>query len=526
MLKVSTIAELSGVAADVFGTRLAIDQDKTRLTYAELHARVERAARGFIAIGLQPGERVAVWAQNLTEWIVAALGAQSVGGVLVPLNTRYKGEEAAYILRKSGARVLCTVDEFLGVRFLELLRKAAGQAGKGGPVQGLAALTDVVLLSGEPAEATHTWSEFLALGAAVDEGEVRTRASAVQSDDLCDILFTSGTTGHPKGVMTAHAQALRSTECWIEAVGLRTDDRYLIVNPFFHVFGYRSGWLASMLVGATIYPEPVLDVPRVLAQVEAKRITVLPGPPTLYQSILAHPDLDRFDLSSLRLGITGAASIPIELVRRAHERLGFESFGTGYGLTENSGTATMTYPDDDFETVATTSGRPIANVELAIVDPDGAELPPGTPGEILLRGPNVMRGYWDDPEATAAAVDSLGWLHTGDVGVLDENGNLRVTDRIKDMLIVGGFNVYPAEVEGVLSNHPAVVHVAVIGVSDERLGEVGRAFVVRVPGDQTTGEELIEWARARMANFKVPRSIEFLDELPMTPSGKVQKHRL
>jgi acyl-CoA synthetase (AMP-forming)/AMP-acid ligase II len=525
-LSVTTLAEIPGAAAAAFGSRLAVVSDTERVTYRELGDQVRRAARAFIGLGLQHGDRVAIWAQNLHEWIVAALGAQSVGGVLVPLNTRYKGQEAAYILRKSGARVLCTVDEFLGVRFLDLLRGAAGSATPRQPVAAVEDLTGVVLLRGEPAEATRGWGDFLALGDAVESEALVGRAKAVEPEDLCDILFTSGTTGLPKGVMTSHAQALRSTACWIEAVGLRTEDRYLIVNPFFHVFGYRSGWLASLLQGTTIYPEPVLDISRVLAQVEQQRITVLPGPPTLYQSLLAHPDLDRFDLTSLRLGITGAAAIPIELVRSAYERLGFESFGTGYGLTENSGSATMTRPTDEFETVATTSGRPIANVELAIVDADGTELPPGSPGEILLRGPNVMRGYYNDPEATAEAIDSDGWLHTGDVGVVDAAGNLKVTDRIKDMLIVGGFNVYPAEVESVLSGHPAVVHVAVVGVDDERLGEVGRAFVVRSPGDPTTGEELIAWTRERMANFKVPRSVEFLDELPMTPSGKVQKHRL
>ncbi len=525
-LSVKTLAELPGAAAAAFGSRAAVVDDSERVTYRELGDQVRRAARAFIGLGLEHGDRVAIWAQNLHEWIVAALGAQSVGGVLVPLNTRYKGEEAAYILRKSGARVLCTVDEFLGVRFLDLLRGAAGSATPSRPVADLEQLTDVVLLRGEPLEATRAWGDFLALGDAVESQSLMGRTESVGPEDLCDILFTSGTTGLPKGVMTSHAQALRSTDCWIEAVGLRTEDRYLIVNPFFHVFGYRSGWLASLLQGTTIYPEPVLDIPRVLAQVEQQRITVLPGPPTLYQSILAHPDLGNFDLTSLRLGITGAAAIPIELVRSAHERLGFESFSTGYGLTENSGTATMTRPSDEFETVATTSGRPIANVELEIVDADGSELPAGSPGEILLRGPNVMRGYYNDPEATAEAVDAEGWLHTGDVGVLDAAGNLKVTDRIKDMLIVGGFNVYPAEVESVLSAHPAVVHVAVVGVADERLGEVGRAFVVRSQGDPTSAEELLAWARERMANFKVPRSVEFLDELPMTPSGKVQKHLL
>ncbi|MBW2499525.1 MAG: AMP-binding protein [Deltaproteobacteria bacterium] len=526
MLKVSTFAEIPRAAAEAFGERTALDDEAMCLTYTELRQRVEQAARGFIGIGLQPGERVAVWAQNLPEWIFAALGAQSVGGVLVPLNTRYKGEEAAYILRKSGARVLCTVGEFLDIRFLDLLRSAAGEPIEGRPFDALEQLTDVVLLRGDPVGGTRTWQEFLSAGKAVDASELTARVDAVEPADLCDILFTSGTTGHPKGVMTSHAQALRSTSCWIDAVGLRGDDRYLIVNPFFHMFGYRSGWLASFLVGAMIRPEPVLDIPRVLSLVAEKKVTVLPGPPTLYQSILAHPDLDRFDLSSLRLGITGAASIPIDLVRSAHERLGFESFATGYGLTENSGSATMTRPDDDFETVATTSGRAIEGVELAIVDAGGQPLPPGSPGEILLRGPNVMAGYFGDPEATAETVDAEGWLHTGDVGVVDEAGNLRVTDRIKDMLVVGGFNVYPAEVESLLSSHPAVVHVAVIGVADERLGEVGRAYVVRAQGDRTSADEIIDWARERMANFKVPRSVEFLDELPMTPSGKVQKHHL
>ena len=525
-LPVTSLAQIPAAAAAEFGERSAVVSDTGRVTYRELGDQIRRAARAFIGLGLEHGDRVAIWAPNLYEWIVAALGAQSVGGVLVPLNTRYKGEEAAYILRKSGARVLCTVDEFLGVRFLELLRGAAGSPSTGRPVGQLEALTDVVVLRGKPLEATRSWSDFVALGDAIGAERALARAEAVEPEDLCDILFTSGTTGLPKGVMTSHAQALRSTACWIDAVGLQMEDRYLIVNPFFHVFGYRSGWLASLLQGTAIFPEPVLDIPRVLQQVERHRITVLPGPPTLYQSILAHPDLDRFDFSSLRLGLTGAAAIPIELVRSAHERLGFESFGTGYGLTENSGTATMTRPTDPFETVATTSGRPIANVELAIVDTDGNELPAGSPGEIWLRGPNVMRGYYGDPEATAEVIDSAGWLHTGDVGVVDAEGNLKVTDRLKDMIIVGGFNVYPAEVEGVLSGHPAVVHVAVVGIPDERLGEVGRAYVVRSAGDTTTGEELISWARERMANFKLPRSVEFMDELPMTPSGKVQKHLL
>ena len=342
-------------------------------------------------------------------------------------------------------------------------------------------------------------------------------------DDLSDILFTSGTTGKPKGVMTTHGQNLRVFRVWSDVVGLCADDRYLIVNPFFHGFGYKAGWLAAIMCGATILPQPVFDVPAVLERIGRDRVSVLPGPPTLYQMILAHPDRSRYDLSSLRLAVTGAAAIPVELIHRMRRELTFKTIITGYGLTESTGVVTMCRYDDDPETIATTSGRAIPDIEVRCVNRAGTEVARGEPGEVVVRGYNVMRGYFDDAEATAAAIDADGWLHTGDIGVMNERGYLRITDRIKDMFITGGFNCYPAEIENLMHGNEAIAQVAVIGVPDERLGEVGMAYVVPRPGAAPTPESIIAWCRTHMANYKVPRYVEVVTSLPTNASGKVTK---
>jgi acyl-CoA synthetase (AMP-forming)/AMP-acid ligase II len=305
-------------------------------------------------------------------------------------------------------------------------------------------------------------------------------------------------------------------------IGLGPDDRYLMINPYFHMFGLKAGILACVASGATMLPHPVFDVDAVLGRVAAERVTVLPGAPTIYQAILDHPDRDRHDLSSLRIAVTGAADIPVELIRRVDEELPFDFIVTGYGLTE-AGTASATSPDDDAETVATTVGRPRPGFELRIVDGD-TEVASGAPGEVVLRGPTVMAGYLDDPEATAASLSDDGWLRTGDLGVVDGRGCLRIVGRVKDMFIVGGFNAYPAEIENALLRHPDVRQAAVIGIPDERLGEVGMAFVVAAPG--LTPEALIAWSRDEMANYKVPRRVELVDELPVNATGKVEKNVL
>lgn len=510
----NTIPRLLAASAARFGERSAVEDGPVKLSFRALAERARDATRAFVAAGLAPGERVAIWAPNLHEWIVTALGLLGAGGVLVPLNTRFKAAEAAYVLRKSGARWLFTVGEFLGTNYAASLRG-----------ERLPELAATVLLRGE-AEGAEPWAAFLARGAAVTEGQAHARSEAVSQGDLSDLLFTSGTTGHPKGVMTTHGQNLRAFAAWSEVVGLREGDRYLVVNPFFHAFGYKAGWLASLMRGATVLPHAVFDVPEVLARVGKEAVSVLPGPPTLYQSILAHPQRGAFDLSSLRLAVTGAAAIPVEMIRRMKDELGFETVITGYGLTECCGIVSMCRTDDDPETIATTSGRAIPGVEVRCVDEVGREVPRGEPGEVVVRGYNVMRGYFEEPEETARTIDAEGWLHTGDVAVMDARGYLRITDRIKDMFITGGFNCYPAEIENLMYGHGGIAQVAVVGVPDARLGEVGMAFVVPAPGASLDPEALVAWCRAHMANYKVPRRVELVAALPVNAAGKVMKFQL
>jgi acyl-CoA synthetase (AMP-forming)/AMP-acid ligase II len=517
-----TIPRLVRGAAARFGDRIAIEEGDLSLSFAELADAGARATRAFCSAGIEPGDRVGIWAPNIHEWVVAAIGLQAAGGVLVPLNTRFKGIEAGYILEKSAARILCTVTGFLDTDCVGMLRDALGGPGSAGPIAGLPSLERIILLRGS-APATSSWPEFLAEGEAVTAGEAQRRAEAVSPGDLSDILFTSGTTGKPKGAMTTHGQTLRCFEAWSEIVGLRQSDRYLIVNPFFHSFGYKAGWLAAIMRGATILPHPVFDVPAVLERVEKERVSVLPGPPALYQSILAHPDREKFDLSCLRLAVTGAAAIPVELVHRMRRDLGFETIITGYGLTESTGPVTMCREDDSPDTIARTSGRAIPDVEVRCVDKEGKETPRGEPGEVVVRGYIVMQGYFKDAAETAKTIDPEGWLHTGDIGIMDDLGYLRITDRIKDMFIVGGFNCYPAEVENLMHSWEDIHQVAVIGVLDERLGEVGMAFVVPAPGASLTPGSVVEWCRANMANYKVPRRVEIVDSLPMNAMGKVTK---
>ncbi len=506
-----TIPQLVLAAAERFADKNAVEDGAVQLSFAALAEAGLRAARAFCAAGIERGDRVAIWAPNVHEWIAAAVGLQSAGGVLVPLNTRLKGAEAGYILRKSGARILCTVTDFLDTNYVELLEG-----------QELPALERVVILRGS-ARGALSWSEFLDSADDFPEQQAQERAASVSPEDLSDLLFTSGTTGKPKGVMTSHGQNLRAFSAWSEVVGLREGDRYLIVNPFFHAFGYKAGWLSCILRGATAIPHAVFDVPAVLERIGKERVSVLPGPPTLYQSILAHPERERFDLSQLRLAVTGAAAIPVELIHRMRDELGFETIITGYGLTECCGIVSMCRFDDDPETIATTSGRAIPDVEVRCVDRDGKPVPRGEPGEVVVRGYNVMRGYFDDEAETRKTIDPDGWLHTGDIALMDERGYLRITDRIKDMFIVGGFNCYPAEIENLMYASGLFAQVAVIGVPNERLGEVGMAYAVPAPGRDLSPESVIAWCRENMANYKVPRWVEVVDALPTNAAGKVMK---
>jgi acyl-CoA synthetase (AMP-forming)/AMP-acid ligase II len=520
-----SIPALARDAGERFADSEAVVDGNRRLSFARLWAGAVIAARAFVAIGIEHGDRVAIWAPNSYEWVVALLGLQSAGASVVPLNTRFRGSEAAYILNRSRSRALVTVEGFLGVDYRGLLasqelphleRLIVLRAGDDAPAGG-----------GAPGSCPSLgWDAFLALADGVAPDTVSARIDALGPDDISDLMFTSGTTGSPKGVVTTHGQSVRTFAQWRQIVGLAAGDRYLLVNPMFHTFGYKAGILTCLMAGATMIPVPVFDVAAVLERIAAERVTVLPGPPTLYQSLLQHPDLAQTDISSLRLAVTGAAVIPVDLVRQMRDGLGFRSVLTAYGLTEATGFVTSTTHDDDIETIASTSGRAIDGVEVRTVAPDGTDVPTGSPGEVVCRGFNVMQGYFEDPEQTAATIDAGGWLHTGDVGVLDEGGNLRITDRIKDMYIVGGFNAYPAEVESLLLGHPGIAQAAVVGVPDDRLGEVGAAFVVAAAGHSLEPDEVVAWAREHMANYKAPRYVRVVDALPLNASGKVLKFAL
>jgi acyl-CoA synthetase (AMP-forming)/AMP-acid ligase II len=514
-----SIPAMAAAAAKRFGDRAAIVDGETRLSHAQLFDAARSFAAALVESGIRPGDRVAIWTFNSAEWVIAALGIFQSGATLVPINTRFKGVEAADILRRSRTRVLITVTDFLGNDYVAMLRGAG---------IGLPDLETVVVAGGEAGNDT-SWQEFLSRADADSLAEVDLRSAAVGPDDPSDILFTSGTTGTPKGVVMTHGRTLCVATDWVAMTGLNADDRYLMVNPYFHMFGLKAGILACLASGAAMLPEPVFDVDRVLRRVVAERVTVLPGPPTLYQSILDHPERAGLDLSSLRIAVTGAADIPVELVRRVHDELPFSMLVSGYGLTE-AGTASGTSPDDAVETVATTVGRARPGFEIRIVDdpdqPGGHDAPAGQPGEIWLRGASVMSHYLDDPEATAATLSAEGWLRTGDLGICERDGLLRIVGRTKDMFIVGGFNVYPAEIENFLRRHPDVKDAAVIGIAEPRLGEVGMAFVVTGPGSSVTGADIVAWCRDQMANYKAPRVIEILDALPLNATGKVAKQEL
>jgi HIP---CoA ligase len=499
MLGSDTLPALLRDAAERFGGRTAYVKGNRTLTYADLHEGVREVARGYVAQGLEPGGRVVVWAPNSIDWAVAALAVTYVGGTLVPANSRYTGHEVADIVDRTGAVIVLAADGFLGRTQIADLRAAS-------ELPSVRAVVDIADLEDLDR-------------ADVSPDHVEARADAVTTGDVADILFTSGTTGRAKGAMSAHRQTIGVSATWAELGGVTADDRYLVVNPFFHSFGYKIGIVVGLLTGATLYPMATFDVEETMRLIDSERITLFPGAPTLYQSLLAAPNRSDYDLGSLRLAVTGAAVVPVVLIERmrapAPEGLGIDQVVTAFGMTE-AVVATMCREDDPAEIVATTCGRAVPGMEARI------DAPEGEAGELLLRGDYVMLGYLDDEEATREAIDADGWLHTGDVGTLDEHGNLSITDRLKDMYICGGFNVYPAEVEQVLARLDGVADVAVVGTPDERMGEVGKAYVV----GSTTPDDVIAFAKERLANFKVPRHVELVEALPRNLSGKVLKTQL
>ncbi|MFT4054843.1 MAG: FadD3 family acyl-CoA ligase [Novosphingobium sp.] len=503
-----TIPHAAQAASERWPNATGLIEGARSWTFAQLWTDARAAASAMLASGIARGDRVAIWAPNIREWVLAALGAQIAGAAIVPLNTRFKGQEAADILRRSRAKMLFVPERFLDTDYRALIAD-----------EDLPELAETVLID-------TGWDAFAARGKGAADPAVDAALAQVRGEDVSDVIFTSGTTGRPKGAITTHAQVTQTFGDWAVRVDLREGDRYLIVNPFFHTFGYKAGWVNCFIRGATIVPMALFDGAELVRQIEENRISFIPGPPTIYLSLLHELEgAQPRDFSSLRVAVTGAAPVAPALVERMRGELGMQNIVNGYGMTE-CGVISMTRQGDDAETVAHTCGYPMPGIEVRCVDDEGRDMPCDEPGELLIRGHAVMRGYLDNAEATAEAIDAQGWLHTGDIGTIDARGYLAITDRKKDMYISGGFNCYPAEIESLLASHPAIETAAIVGVPDDRMGEVGKAYIVLRPGQSAEPTEIIQWARGAMANYKVPRQIAFVPALPRNPAGKVLRAEL
>lgn len=500
--------------------------DQHQLTHRDLRAFASRVARALLARGVRRGDRVAIWAPNTWEWVVTVFGIWDIGAIAVPLSTRGKGIETTDLLRRTGSSFLFAAEGFLGGSYVDMLHEVAGPAQGDLPFAGLPDLRQVVLF-GEHRSGVglESWSQFLDMADDVPVTEAEEHAMAVRPDDPFEILCTSGTTGTPKGVVLAGAQILRAYWDWAEVTRLGPGDRYPIVSPFAHGFGINAGLLVCVERGATMVPVSVFNPDAAFDLIEDKRLTVLAGPPSLFARMMSRPDFAQRDLSSLRVAVVGAAAVPTELVRAMHTRMGFEQVVNAYGLIEGS-VVTMTRAEDPAEIIAITVGRPMPGVEVQIVDDDETHLPSGERGEILVRGYGVMQRYWNAPELTESTVSEDGWLRTGDIGVIDESGNLAIVDRKKEMFICNGFNAYPAEIENLLLRNEIIDQVAVVAVPDEAQGEVAWAYAVSIDGAEADEGAALAWAKRTMSNYKVPRRVVFVEELPTTANGKIDKARL
>lgn len=531
-----TIPALVAYAAAHFTDREALVDGPVRLSFAELAEQVRQASAALIASGVKHGDKVAIWAPNTARWVIAALAATSVGAALVPLNSRYRGIEAHQILSRAEARVLFVAEGFLDNSYTRLLVDGAAQLGytdESHVVPGLPKLKTLVSLpagpSGAPVDSAVLplagWDDFLASGLGLDPALVAERAAQVSADDVADVIFTSGTTGRSKGVVSAHRQSLGVSYAWAGHAQISAEDRYLVISPFSHTFGYKVGVLVCLATGAAIYPMATFDLDETVRLLREEKISVIPGAPTIHQSILDHPNFPAAEETNWRLAVLGSAMVPDRLLERLRTEAQVQQLTTAYGLSE-AVVVTMCRPGDSAHTVTTTAGRPTAGFEVRVVDTGGRIVPAGTPGEILVRGENVMLGYLDDPQATAKAIDADGWLHTGDMGKLNEDGYLSIVDRIKDMFTVGGFNVYPAEVENTIGSLDGVSACAVLPQPDARMGEVAHAVVEVLAGSQLTEQDVITHCRKWLANYKVPRTVEITAQLPRNAAGKILKRNI
>ncbi len=502
-----------------------------RYTFRQFQQVCNQVAKGFMSLGIQAGEHIAIWATNVPEWVTAQFATAKMGGVLVTVNTSYRLHELEYLLRQSEATTLLLIDSYRDADYLGMIREICPELETCEPGQLRSArlphLRNVIYIGDTRQPGMFLWSDLMERSALVSDEALAARQASLKPDDVINMQYTSGTTGFPKGVMLTHNNIVNNAIQVAGCQNLGLDDRVCIPVPFFHCFGCVMGTLACVATGATMVPVITFDPGVVLKTVAAERCTALYGVPTMFIAELNHPSFEQFDLSSLRTGIMAGSPCPIEVMKNVVEKMGIREITIAYGQTESSPVITQTRPDDSIERRVSTVGRALPSVEVKIVDPlTGETVPPGVQGELCTRGYHVMKGYYNMPEATYKAIDNEGWLHTGDLATMDEHGYFRITGRLKDMIIRGGENIYPREIEEFLYTHPKILDVQVVGVPDEKYGEQVLACIKVREGETLTEEEVKRYCEGKIARFKIPHYIQFVKEYPMTASGKIQKYKL
>ena len=510
---------------------LVVPQQDVRWCYGTLTEKVDAFAAGLLALGLQPGDRIGIWSPNNSEWTVTQFAAAKAGLILVNINPAYRLTELEYALNKVECRALVTAEAFKSSRYIEMLHKLAPELDSARPgalkAEKLPHLETVVRLGTETTAGMYNFAEVPGLAGAAERDRLQALGGQLQFDDPINIQFTSGTTGFPKGATLSHHNILNNGYFNGVTLGLSERDRVCIPVPLYHCFGMVMGNLMSAAFGATmVYPSDAFDPLEVLRAVEAERCTVLYGVPTMFIAELDHPEFARFDLSSLRTGTMAGSPCPIEVMRRVIGEMHMEEVTIAYGMTETSPVSFQSATDDPIERRVSTVGRVHPHVEVKVVNQDGKVVPSGETGELLTRGYSVMRGYWNDEEKTGEAIDGAGWMHTGDQATIDAEGYCNIVGRIKDMVIRGGENVYPREIEEFLYRYPKVQDVQVIGVPDEKYGEELCAWIKLRDGEDTNADEIKAFCKDQIAHFKVPRYVRFVDEFPMTVTGKIQKFKM
>lgn len=502
-----------------------------RWTYAEFDQRVDRLAKGLLAIGIGRGDHVGIWARNVPDWLTFMFATAKIGAVLVTVNPVYKAHELAYVIKQSDMKALAIIDSFRDVDYVQILRELVPEAAtqQRGHLDSaeFPKLKSLIYMGPEKHRGFYAMPELLLLGEHMPDEPLRELTASLDADDTINMQYTSGTTGFPKGVQLTSRNILNNGFFIGERQRFTKEDRLCLPVPLFHCFGCVLGVLATLTHGGTLVMVESFDPVIVLAAVQKTRATALYGVPTMFIAELAHPMFDMFDLTSLRTGIMAGSPCPVETMRQVIDKMYASEITIAYGLTEASPVFTQTSVDDTLERKCETVGTKHPEVEVRVVDPEtGEDCAPGVPGELLCRGYNIMKGYYNMPEATANAIDKDGWLHSGDLGTIDEDGYYRITGRIKDMIIRGGENIYPREIEEFLYTMPGIEDAQVVGVPDAKYGEVVGAFIRRSANSDITEGDVQEFARARMARYKCPKHIWFVDTFPMTASGKIQKYRL